>query len=92
MRSVQRNRQTIYYALRVGSTEVVDKYGNATGEFVEQYMKCPIAEDTILWVGIPTTEPYNYVVKKLIPCINQLLIGLQEVNGETNGVSEDNSH
>ena len=128
MRSVQRNRQTIYYALRIGSTEVVDEYGNATGEFVEQYssptllkinigvpkgvvelerfglnddytrvlattdMKCPIAEDTILWVGIPTTEPYNYVVKKLIPCINQLLIGLQEVNGETNGVSEDNSH
>lgn len=118
MRNVQRNRQTIYYALRIGSTEVTDEYGNATGEFVEQYssptllkinvgvpkgvvglerfglnddytrvlattdMKCPIDIDTILWIGIPTTEPYNFVVKKIMPAINQLLIGLQEVNGE----------
>ena len=118
MRSVQRNRQTIYYALRIGSTEVIDEYGNATGEFVEQYssptllkinigvpkgvvelerfglnddytrilattdMDCPIAVDTILWVGVDTTEPYNFVVKKILPSLNQLLIAIQEVNGE----------
>lgn len=118
MRSVQRNKQTIWYALRLDSTEVVDEYGNATGEFVEQYsipmklkinvgvpkgqinlerfglnddytrvlattdMDCPIAVDTILWVGIEPTLPHNFVVKKIMPAINQLLIGLQEVNGE----------
>ena len=118
MRSVQRNKQAIWYALRLDSTEVVDEYGNATGEFVEQYsvpmklkinigvpkgqinlerfglnddysrvlattdMNCPIAIDSILWVGIEPTLPHNYVVKKIMPAINQLLIGLQEVNGE----------
>ena len=118
MRSVQRNKQTIWYALRLNSTEVVDEYGNATGEFVEQYsipmklkinigvrkgqinlerfglnddytrvlattdMDCPIAVDTILWVGIEPTLPHNYVVKKIMPAINQLLIAIQEVNGE----------
>ena len=121
MRSVQRNKQRIYYALRLGSTEVIDEYGNVTGEFVEMYsspqplkinigtpkgnielerfglnddytrvlattdMKCPLKEDSILWVGIETNKPYNYVVKKLIPSLNELLIGLQEVNGETSG-------
>lgn len=118
MRSVQRNKQTIWYALRLDSTEVVDEYGNATGEFVEQYsipmklkinigvpkgqidlerfglnddytrvlattdMDCPIAVDTILWVGIEPTLPHNFVVKKILPSLNQLLIGIQEVNGE----------
>lgn len=122
MRSVQRNKQAIWYALRLDSTEVVDEYGNATGEFVEQYsvpmklkinigvpkgqinlerfglnddysrvlattnMNCPIAEDTILWVGIEPTLPHNYVVKKIMPAINQLLIGLQEVNGEHDNI------
>ena len=118
MRSVQRNKQPIWYALRLSSTEVIDEYGNATGEFVEQYssptllkinigvpkgvvdlerfglnddytrvlattdMDCPIAVDTILWVGVDTTEPYNFVVKKILPSLNQLLIAIQEVNGE----------
>ena len=115
MRDVQRNKSTIYYALRTGSEEVRDEYGNVTGEFAEQYSDpvalkinigvpkgtielerfglngqytrvlattdtaCPIVEDTILWVGIDTDKPYNYVVKKVIPSINQLLIGIQEV-------------
>lgn len=118
MRSVQRNKKPIWYALRLASTEVIDEYGNATGEFVEQYsvpmklninvgvpkgqinlerfglnddytrvlattdMDCPIAVDTILWVGIEPTLPHNYVVKKIMPAINQLLIAIQEVNGE----------
>lgn len=125
MRSVQRNKTPIWYALRLSSTEVIDEYGNATGEFVEQYsvpmklninvgvpkgqitlerfglndnytrvlattdMDCPLQEDSILWIGIPATERNNYVVKKIMPAINQLLIGLEEVNGETNGVSQE---
>lgn len=122
MRSVQRNKQAIWYALRLDSTEVLDEYGNATGEFVEQYsvpmklkinigvpkgqinlerfglnddysrvlattdMDCPIAIDSILWVGIEPTLPHNYVVKKIMPTINELLIGLQEVNGEHDNI------
>lgn len=126
MRSVQRNKQPIWYALRLESTEVIDEYGNVTGEFVEQYsvpmklninigvpkgqinlerfglndnytrvlattdMNCPLAVDSILWVGISTEEPHNYVVKKILPSLNQLLIGLEEVNGETGiGLSQD---
>lgn len=122
MRSVQRNKKPIWYALRLASTEVVDEYGNATGEFVEQYsipmklninvgvpkgqinlerfglegnytrvlattdMDCPLREDSILWIDIPETVPHNYVVKKIMPAINQLLIGLEEV---ANGFSEE---
>ena len=33
MRSVQRNKQRIYYSLLIGSEEVTDEYGNVTGEF-----------------------------------------------------------
>lgn len=118
MRSVQRNKQRIYYSLLIGSEEVTDEYGNVTGEFKLLYstpqplkinigtpkgtielerfglnddytrvlattdMDCPIAVDTILWVGVDTTEPYNFVVKKILPSLNQLLIAIQEVNGE----------
>lgn len=122
MRDVQRNKSTIHYALRTGSEEVVDEYGNVTGEFVEQYsdpvalkinigvpkgtielerfgldsqytrviattdMNCPIAEDSILWVGIKPTDtegnpvPHNYVVQRIAPTINQLLIAIKEVH------------
>lgn len=125
MRSVQRNKQRIYYSLRTGSMETMDEYGNATGEYIESYsdpvalkinvgvpkgqidlerfglsegysrvlattdMDCPIAIDSILWIGVDTTEPYNYVVKKIVPCLNQLLIGLEEVNGEYSHTESD---
>lgn len=37
MRSLNRNRRTIYYALRIGETANVDEYGNETGESTPTY-------------------------------------------------------
>ena len=116
MRSVERNKKTIYYALRTGHTENLDEYGNVTGTFTEEYgepvklrinvgvpkgtidlerfgldsqysmlltttdMRCPIKSDSVLWIGIDPSLPYNYVVKRVAPAINQLVIQVQEVH------------
>ena len=37
MRTLNRNKRQIYYALLIGEVEVVDEYGNETGEFVPAY-------------------------------------------------------
>lgn len=37
MRSLNRNRRTIYYALRIGENANVDEYGNETGESTATY-------------------------------------------------------
>lgn len=37
MRNLNRNRRSIYYALRTGETENVDEYGNKTGETTPTY-------------------------------------------------------
>jgi len=42
MRSLARNKQTIYYALYDGKTEIIDEYGNKTGEYVTSY-KSPVS-------------------------------------------------
>lgn len=40
---------------------------------------CPIAERTIVWFGVATTEPYNYVVTRKADSKNGILYALQEV-------------
>lgn len=42
-------------------------------------MNCPIAEDSILWVGVPVTEPYNYKVVRRAESLNGLLFAIKEV-------------
>lgn len=37
MRTLNRNKQTIYYALYKGNTELMDSYGDPTGESVPAY-------------------------------------------------------
>ena len=37
MRSLNRNKRTIYYALRTGDEANLDEYGNETGETTPQY-------------------------------------------------------
>ena len=37
MRTLNRNKQTIYYALYKGNTEITDSYGDPTGESVATY-------------------------------------------------------
>jgi hypothetical protein len=39
MKCLDRNKQTFYYALYVGKTEVVDEYGNKSGEYEIEYSK-----------------------------------------------------
>lgn len=37
MRCVMRNKTSFYYALYTGQTEIIDDYGNVTGEYSVQY-------------------------------------------------------
>ena len=37
MRTLLRNRRKIYYASYIGETEIIDEYGNATGEYSVSY-------------------------------------------------------
>ena len=37
MRCMARNKTTFYYALYTGQTEIVDEYGNATGQYSVTY-------------------------------------------------------
>lgn len=48
MRICNRNKQSIYYALYEDSTELVDDYGNATGQITNNYadpieMRCNVS-------------------------------------------------
>ena len=40
---------------------------------------CPIAEHTIVWFGVATTEPHNYIVTRKADSKNGILYALQEV-------------
>lgn len=37
MRCMARNKTTFYYALYTGQTEIIDEYGNATGQYSVNY-------------------------------------------------------
>lgn len=39
MRCLARNKRTFYYSLYVGKTEILDEYGNKSGEYDIQYTK-----------------------------------------------------
>ena len=43
-------------------------------------MNCPIAENTILWIGIPPTEPHNFVVNRVAKSLNSIVYGVTEVS------------
>lgn len=115
MRSLNKNKRGIYYALYTGEDKILDEYGNETGESNPTYGEktelrcnisgasgnevvqafgsfsnytrvvcvadnnCPIAEQTVVWFGIPTTEPYNYIVTRKADSKNGILYALQEV-------------
>ena len=44
---------------------------------------CPIAEQTVIWFGVATSEPYNYVVTRKADSKNGILYALQEVTVRT---------
>lgn len=47
---------------------------------VTTQMDCPIQEDSILWVGIPTSEAYNYRVVRRAESINSLVFAIKKVS------------
>lgn len=115
MRSLNKNKRPIHYALHEKDEPIFDEYGNETGESVPTYGKvielrcnvsgasgeevvqafggftnytrimcvsdnnCPIDEQTILWFGIATTEPHNYIVTRKADSKNGILYALKEV-------------
>ena len=115
MRSLNKNKRGIYYALYTGEDKILDEYGNETGESNPTYGEitelrcnisgasgdevvqafgsftnytrvvcvadnnCPIAEQTVVWFGVPPTEPYNYIVTRKADSKNGILYALQEV-------------
>lgn len=44
---------------------------------------CPIAEETIIWFGIETTKPHNYIVTRKADSKNGILYALKEVKVRT---------
>lgn len=40
---------------------------------------CPIAEQTVVWLGIPPTDSYNYIVTQKADSKNGIMYALQEV-------------
>jgi hypothetical protein len=116
MRTLERNKRTIYYALRIGENKNKDENGFETGETTPVYSKpivlrcnvsaamgaeaveafggitgytrtmcvadthCPINEDSVIWFGIPATEPYNYIVLRKADSKNGIIYALQEVS------------
>lgn len=47
-------------------------------------MTCPITETTHLWIGVPTTDPYNYVVVRKAESLNCISYAIREVNTSVN--------
>ena len=125
MKALNRNKQTLSYALYSTKAEVYDADGSFTGEYTLTYstpvetrmnispangrtaleafgivtnydkvlvtddMNCPIAEDTVLWIGIDptttvngvtTTNPHNYVVNRVAKSLNSIVYGVTEVS------------
>lgn len=111
-----------YYALYQGETEIVDDYGNATGQYAVNYsepvqmsanvsaargtadaelfgintaysktivtdeLECPIAEDSIIWLGVTPDEngesgeiKHNYAVTAIGKSINSITYAIREV-------------
>lgn len=119
MRSLNKNKRQIHYALFSGDAPILDEYGNETGESQPIYGEtiplmcnvsstsgedavqafgsftdytrvicvadagCPIAEQTIVWFGVPTSDPYNYIVTRKADSKNGILYALQEVKVRT---------
>ena len=119
MRSLNRNKRPIFYALFIKDEPIFDEHGYETGEYKATYgdktelkcnvssatgeeaiqafggftnytraicvadNNCPLAEQTIVWFGIPTTEPYNYIITRKADSKNGILYALKEVKVRT---------
>ena len=119
MRSLERNKRTIHYAVYLRDEPILDDYGFETGESRPTYgdikelrcnvssasgedaveafgnftrytravcvsdNNCPLDEDSVVWFGVPTSEPYNYIVTLKADSKNGIMYALQEVKVRT---------
>ena len=115
MRSLERNKRTLYFAEYTGEEALYDAEGYETGESKPTYGEirelrcnisaatgeeavaafgtytnysravcvadnnCPLTVESVVWFGIPTTEPYNYIVTRKADSKNGIIYALQEV-------------
>ena len=115
MRSLERNKRTLHYALYIKDEPIIDEQGYETGESKPTYDEitelrcnissasgeeaveafgsftnytravcvadnnCPLAENAVVWFGIPTSAPYNYIVTLKADSKNGIMYALQEV-------------
>jgi hypothetical protein len=116
MKTLKRNKQTLYYALFEGKEEIKDENGYRTGEHQLKYLhpikarmnisaakgtaesemfgislnytktlvtddiKCPIKEDSILWIDATPDEPYNYIVVQVAKSLNSISYAVKKVD------------
>jgi hypothetical protein len=62
--------------------DAVQAFGSFTGysrTLCVADTSCPIDEDSIVWFGVPETEPHNYIVVLKADSKNGVLYALQEV-------------
>lgn len=69
MRCMVRNKSKIYYASYIGETEIIDEYGNVTGEYAVSYtnpIKCnanvSAAQGTLIIRQFGESESYDKVI------------------------------
>ena len=115
MRSLEKNKRTLYYAVYLREEPLLDEQGFETGESKPIYgditelrcnissssgeeaveafgsftnytravcvadNNCPLTEESVVWFGIPITEPYNYIVTLKADSKNGIMYALQEV-------------
>lgn len=116
MRNLMQNCQPVFFKMYEGQIEIIDPYGNSTGEYIPQYSvlhsamlsvspnkgtseteqfgsfadydrtmttsdtKCPIDENSILWVDNADTDgPHNYVVRTRAPWKNSISFAIKKV-------------
>lgn len=62
MRSLNRNKRLIYYALRTGETAITDEYGNETGEPMPTYGEVtPLSCNVSAAVGIDVVQAFGNI-------------------------------
>ena len=62
--------------------DAVQAFGSFTGysrTLCVADTSCPIDEDSIVWFGVPVTDPHNYIVVLKADSKNGILYALQEV-------------
>lgn len=60
-----------------------EQFGNATDYdkvIITDDIKCPIDENTVLYIEVTPDKPYDYVVKKVAKSLNFVSIAISKVN------------